>query len=62
MHRWLGRFVMTLAIVNGGLGLRLAANTKTGMEVYGAVAGVVGVVYIITLVVWYAHQGRQCVK
>jgi hypothetical protein len=42
---------MTLGIINGGLGLRLAANTKNGEIAYGVVAGVVAVVYAVLVVV-----------
>ena len=37
---------MLLAIINGGLGLKLAANTNGGKIAYGVVAGVVGVCYV----------------
>ncbi|KAH6698973.1 hypothetical protein BKA61DRAFT_530202 [Leptodontidium sp. MPI-SDFR-AT-0119] len=39
-HIWWGRAVITLGIINGGLGLRLSANTKTGEIAYGVVAGI----------------------
>jgi hypothetical protein len=42
---------MVLAVVNGGLGLRLAANSKTGEIVYGVLAGVMCVVYIVVVVI-----------
>lgn len=42
---------MVLGIVNGGLGLQLAANTRNGEIAYGVVAGVVGVVYIVMMIV-----------
>lgn len=45
-HVWLGRIVITLAIINGGLGLRMAANTKDGEIAYGVVAGVVWLVWM----------------
>ncbi len=38
---------MLLAVVNGGLGLKLANNTKNGEIAYGVVAGVIGLIYII---------------
>lgn len=38
---------MILAVVNGGLGLKLAANTKNGEIAYGVVAGVIGLIYIL---------------
>jgi len=47
LHIWYGRILMVLAIVNGGLGLKLAANTKHGEIAYGVVAGVVGLIYIL---------------
>lgn len=37
---------MILAVINGGLGLRLADNTDGGKIAYGVVAGVMGVAYI----------------
>lgn len=45
-HAWLGRVVLTLAIINGGLGLRLAGNTRGGEIAYGVVAGLVWVVWV----------------
>jgi hypothetical protein len=38
---------MLCGIINGGLGLQLAANTKKGKIAYGVVAGVVAVVYMV---------------
>ena len=37
---------MLLAIINGGLGLQLANNSRNGKIAYAVVAAVVGVVYI----------------
>ncbi|KAH8591585.1 hypothetical protein B0O99DRAFT_266947 [Bisporella sp. PMI_857] len=50
IHIWFGRMVIALAIINGGLGLKLAANTDGGKIAYGVVAGVVALVYIV--LVW----------
>lgn len=36
---------MICGAVNGGLGLKLAANTKNGEIAFGVVAGVVAVMY-----------------
>ncbi len=52
VHRWLGRILIILGIINGGLGLH--ALGKVGSEdvptwsviAYGVVAGVVGIFYI----------------
>jgi hypothetical protein len=59
IHRWFGRFLIVLAVVNGGLGLQLANDTLGGLKVYGAVAGIIGVIYVVTLVVWYRVQSSQ---
>lgn len=45
-HLWLGRFIITLGIINGGLGFLLANNSRTGAIVYGVVAGLVWIVYV----------------
>lgn len=36
---------MILAVINGGLGLQISANTKGGEIAYGVIAGVVAVAY-----------------
>ena len=40
-HIWVGRIFVTLGIINGGLGLMLANNTKDGEIAYGVVAGII---------------------
>ncbi|KAK0114846.1 hypothetical protein ONS96_013328 [Cadophora gregata f. sp. sojae] len=45
LHIWYGRILMLLAVINGGLGLKLADNTKGGKIAYAVVAAVVGVLY-----------------
>jgi hypothetical protein len=50
-HRWLGRCLVALGIVNSGLGLKLARNAKGGEITYGIVAGLVGVTYLVLLLV-----------
>jgi len=42
---------MILAVVNGGLGLQLAGNSRTGEIVYGVLAGVMAVLYTVVVVV-----------
>jgi hypothetical protein len=41
-----------LGIVNGGLGLKLAANTTEGEAAYGAVGGFFGVAVLIMVVLF----------
>ncbi|KAI9844188.1 MAG: hypothetical protein M1838_002291 [Thelocarpon superellum] len=47
LHIWLGRIVLLLGLINGGLGLQLADNTRSGCIAYGVVAGIVGVSYFV---------------
>jgi predicted Na+-dependent transporter len=58
VHRWLGRAVILLGIINGGLGLQLArdlagdAGATTGTEIaYGVVAGFVGLLWLVVVLV-----------
>lgn len=51
IHRWLGRIMIILGVVNGGLGLLLSRNTGHGGEkgavvAYSVVAGIVGAFYV----------------
>ncbi|KAI9846772.1 MAG: hypothetical protein M1837_003621 [Sclerophora amabilis] len=58
-HVWLGRSLLILGMINGGLGLRLADNTTKGKIAYGVIAGVVGVSYIaVVLTAWIRGRGR----
>ncbi|KAF2758050.1 hypothetical protein EJ05DRAFT_493018 [Pseudovirgaria hyperparasitica] len=45
-HIWLGRALITLGMINGGLGLKLADNSKSGEIAYGVIAGVVFVAWV----------------
>jgi hypothetical protein len=51
VHVWFGRFLMVAGMINGGLGVDLAANS--GNKVYGSVAGIVGVLYVGLIVASY---------
>ena len=55
-HIWYGRILMLCGIINGGLGLKLAANTKKGKIAYGVVAGAVVVGYAV--LVGVKRKGR----
>lgn len=50
MHIWYGRSLLILGIICGGLGLKLARNTKGGEIVYGILAGLVAMSYFTILV------------
>ena len=45
-HVWWGRVVLTLAIIQGGLGLRFANNTTGGKIAYGVVAGLIWITWL----------------
>ena len=49
-HIWLGRILITLGVINGGLGLLMTegyqAGIKKGEIVYGVVAGTIWIVYV----------------
>ncbi|KAH8719184.1 integral membrane protein [Phaeosphaeriaceae sp. PMI808] len=54
-HIWLGRVAITLGMINGGLGLRLANNSnlssKPGMIVYGVVAALMWLAWVAASVI-----------
>lgn len=45
-HIWWGRAIITLGIINGGLGLQLSGNTTGGEIAYGVVAGVMWLLWV----------------
>ena len=49
VHMWLGRALIILGVINGGLGLDLSENTTKGEVAYGVIAGIVFVVYLLAL-------------
>ena len=60
-HRWLGRALLALGIINGGLGLRMARGDGNGAPMavfvaYGVVAGVMGALYIASVIVGSAKK------
>ncbi|KAI9039755.1 cytochrome and DOMON domain-containing protein [Aspergillus affinis] len=62
-HRWLGRILIILGIINGGLGFRLAgigspSTPRSAMIAYSVIAGVMGLAYISAHLVMEL-QGRK---
>ena len=49
---------MALAVINGGLGLKLAANTRGGEIAYGVIAGVVALAYVVVVVLRRKGSGE----
>ncbi|KAF2428785.1 CBD9-like protein [Tothia fuscella] len=60
-HIWLGRIVIALGIINGGLGFRLAANTAWGPIVYGVVAGIVFLIYVVAIFIGERRRKRNAI-
>ncbi|KAJ5606611.1 hypothetical protein N7510_009392 [Penicillium lagena] len=64
LHRWLGRCLMALGIINAGLGFRL---TDIGLSIapvgaviaYSVVAGIVGIVYALVVVLLPLRKRRR---
>lgn len=51
-HVWLGRILITLGMINGGLGLLLSGDSSTDERIaYGVIAGVIWVTYILVVLV-----------
>lgn len=67
-HLWLGRIVITLGIINGGLGMLLATETgyfvpsKGQMIAYGVVAGIMWLAWVGAAVVGEKRRGRTSAK
>ncbi|KAL9092991.1 MAG: hypothetical protein Q9165_004129 [Trypethelium subeluteriae] len=58
-HIWLGRVIITLGMINGGLGLLLAGNASRGQQIaYGVVAGIVWVAYVISAIFGEANKAK----
>ena len=51
LHVWYGRILIIMGIINGGLGLQLAGNTKAGKITYAVLGGVVGAALCIMAIV-----------
>ncbi|KAJ4304675.1 hypothetical protein N0V90_000202 [Kalmusia sp. IMI 367209] len=55
IHLWLGRLAITLGIINGGLGFKLAdtmnLSSRSGMIAYGVVAGVVWLAWVAASII-----------
>ena len=61
-HTWLGRTLLALGIINGGIGLMLADNTTGGEIAYGVVAGLMGTAYIAVVTWWIRDRIAEAEK
>jgi hypothetical protein len=50
-HIWTGRTLVTLGIINGGLGMQLGNVSKAGKIAYGVLAGLIWIVWMAVAVV-----------
>ncbi|SMQ52532.1 unnamed protein product [Zymoseptoria tritici ST99CH_3D7] len=50
VHLTTGRSIIILGLINGGLGLQLAGQSRAVYIAYGVVAGVVGLVYLAAII------------
>ncbi|TGO19161.1 hypothetical protein BTUL_0005g00070 [Botrytis tulipae] len=58
IHLWYGRILIVLAVINGGLGLQLAANTRNGEVAYAVVAAFMGAFYIGVVILTSMRKRR----
>lgn len=66
IHLWVGRILIVLGIVNGGLGIRLAsyspfqtdATSRRAGIVYGVVAAVMFLLYVVFVVIFEVKRAR----
>ena len=62
LHVWWGRIFLTFAIIQGGLGLRFAANTTGGKIAYGIVAGLVWITWFVLAVRHDMERKKQTIE
>jgi hypothetical protein len=58
-HIWLGRIIITLGIINGGLGFMLAQNTNVGPIAYAIIAAIFYVAYLGATVIGERRRTRS---
>jgi hypothetical protein len=49
-HIWWGRSIVTLGMINGGLGLKLSANSPGGVIAYGIISAVMWVAWMAVII------------
>lgn len=62
MHQWIGRILIILGVVNGGLGIKLAKqdhDTGDKKKPYTIVAAVMGSLYIVIVLVMGLVKRRR---
>jgi hypothetical protein len=61
VHVWWGRLLVALGIINGGLGLQLAGNSRGIYVAYGIVAGIIWTTWmgLAALTWWRAYENER---
>lgn len=66
LHLWLGRSAITLGIINGGMGLRLAdsmsMSSRSGIIAYSVIAGFVWLVWVAASIIGERRRKRSPVS
>ncbi|KIW93479.1 uncharacterized protein Z519_06084 [Cladophialophora bantiana CBS 173.52] len=63
VHIWLGRILITLGMINGGLGLKLSEDAERGEYIaYGVVSGVVWLVYVLLITYYEIRAPRKSLE
>jgi hypothetical protein len=58
LHIWLGRTIITLGMINGGLGLQLSGEGSGKIAAYSVVAGLIWVVYVVYAVIDHRKMAK----
>ena len=58
IHMWVGRALITLAFINGGLGLQLTGEHDGKLAAYGVVAALVWLAWMAITFFWPASGKR----
>lgn len=59
VHIWLGRLLMVLGIINGGLGLQLASSPQGYIITYSVIAGIAFVLYVGGVITGRIRRGDR---
>ena len=60
LHIWMGRIVIMLGIINGGLGIRLAEDLRVdgALDVYVVLTVSVAIVWVVVVGRWFVERTR----
>ncbi|GAM89040.1 hypothetical protein ANO11243_070740 [Dothideomycetidae sp. 11243] len=62
-HVWLGRILITLGMINGGLGLLLSSDAERGEYIaYGVIAALIWISYMAFVALWHVRRPEPLVE